>query len=110
MMSQSMVTVQLCRGHEHNHDRDLGLGLGLYQPTRRLLRWWRLGLGREVLQFVCEGRWESAPFYRPEGGGGAVALINPARRARRDKMLRCVFAETPPLLRANNFCHKVGDG
>jgi hypothetical protein len=25
---------------------------------------------------VCEGRSESALFYRPEGGMGAVALIN----------------------------------
>jgi hypothetical protein len=71
------VTVQLWvhqHGHGHDHVRDLGLYL--YQPSRRLLRWWRLGLGREVVGFVCEGRCESALFYVSEGDGGAVALIN----------------------------------
>jgi hypothetical protein len=33
-------------------------------------------LGREALGFVCEMNDEMRPFYRPEGGGGAVALIN----------------------------------
>lgn len=73
------MTVQLWvlqHGRSHDHGRDLGLGLCLYQPWRRLLRWRLLGLAREVLGFVCEGRWESACFYRPEGGGGAVTLIN----------------------------------
>ena len=72
--SHATVSVQLRRGNDHDHGRDLGLHL--YQTWRRLLRWWRLGLGRDALGFMCEGQWEDDPFYRPEGGEGAVALIN----------------------------------
>ncbi|KAK1679781.1 hypothetical protein QYE76_040629 [Lolium multiflorum] len=61
-----------CRDHDHGRD----LGLRLYQPWRRLLRWWRLGLGREALGFVCERDDEKAALFIGRGGGGAVALIN----------------------------------
>jgi hypothetical protein len=52
-VSQATATVQLCR--DHDHGRDLGLGLGLYQPWHRLLRWWRLGLGRDAMTHKYKG-------------------------------------------------------
>jgi hypothetical protein len=59
---------------------------------------------------MCEGRYESAPFYRPEGGGEQWRSLTPARRARRDETLHYASAETAPSLRANNFSRGVGDG
>jgi hypothetical protein len=90
----------------------LGRDLCLYQRWNapRLLRWRRLGLGRESLGFACEKRCEIAPFYRPKGSEGAVVRINAARRARHDETFHCAYVETEPSLRANNFCRKVGDG
>jgi hypothetical protein len=60
-VSQATASVQLCRSHDCDHDRNLGLRL--YHPWCRLLRWWRLGLGKEVLGFVCERFDERRPFF-----------------------------------------------
>jgi hypothetical protein len=64
-MSQATASVQLCRGHDHELD------LRLYQTWCRLLmRWWRLGLGREALGFMGERDDERAALFigRREAG------------------------------------------